>query len=388
MKTSNLETENMASFKKSISGCLPERDSDVTDSDSPPVVKRKLCRVSKGCTNSHRSLLVLNTKNDTTSEKRASYTFSEGVAREIGGGDHLVEICVVRGSAAPRASQHTEESQQHGLKYRNENSSDAKENETYDRINPRLADSKEELSSNDAKSSTKRRVAFSDDVTIHSFETEDDTSSEMDCVSLDENFSDENDNRKNYGLSEEETNSDLVKPSDTDPNSSPTLTIARPVYTRKMPLRRAILNQVTRACSTANLLRKLLRESFRKSNTIQCGTKKPLARSRSLPESSIRHSFISADDSNGAVVQLVIALGQHFAPNNISVKTSGDGKKIKVLASLKRSTTEHSKRDYQEWFYLPKPIDPRRTIATVDYEGFLKIEAPFIISSPLNSWTE
>lgn len=378
------ETSNMASFTKSTSGCLPERGNDVKDSDSPPVVKKKLCRVSNGRANTHRSLLVLSTKKDTVSEKRASYTFSEGIAREIGGGDHLVEICVVRGSVPPcqhlaEAGQHTEDSQQHGVMDRNGN---LLENETDGRIRRRPADSDEDLSSNDAKSPTKRRVAFSDNVTIHNFETEDDNiSSDMDCASVDENFPDDNlrNENKNHVLSVE-TNDDT--------NASLTHTIALPFYSKKMPLRRVILNQVTRACSTANLLRTLLRESFRKTNSNQHRARTPLARSRSLPESSVRHSFIGADDNNGAAVQLVIALGQHFAPNNISVKTSGDGKKIKVLASLKRSATDHVKWDYQEWFYLPKPIDPRETKATVDYEGFLKIEAPFIVSSPLNSWTQ
>nr|UQK61678.1 small heat shock protein [Ailoscolex lacteospumosus] len=386
MKTSNFETVSMAAFRKSISGCLSESGNDVTDSaDSTPIVKKKLCRVSDGCANSHRSLLVLKTKNDIMSENSASYTFSEGVARDIGGGDHLVEICVVRSSAVPLkgAAERilpTGEAQHQEVDDINGNHiADSNDKEIDDRLN-----TEEEILSTDANSFRKRRVAFSDDVTIHSFENDDEISTDMDCDSIDDLFPDENENpqneNKNCSVSEE-THCNFAKYSDLangESNVSSIQAVARPLYTKKMPLRRAIINQVTRACSTANLLRTFLRESFRRPNSFPHGTKTRLDRSRSLPESSIRHSFISADDHNGPVVQLVIALGQHFTPNDISVKTSGDGKKIKVLASQKRSGTDLIKRDYHEWFYMPKPIDPRQTRATVNYEGFLKIAAPFI----------
>lgn len=368
----NRTVKSIASFQKCISSDTSDGGRSNAESASSSVVKKKLCRVSNGYTNG-RDLLKftgINESADGENNFRNDTTMTEGVVREIGG-DHLVEISVVRGNNSPKAGR--ADSQDTNLEAQ-KNDRDAPLSENSCRSNNRSSDQR----SKSISENRRKRVAFLDAITVHNFENEDD-SYDLNSENMFE-MSDE-------PITSEPNEINLRTPTEVY-HQNPVNTVqfeSQTVVPKKTPLRRLVFGQVSRAYNKANLFRSLLRDSLRRQVSAP-RERTPVARTKSLADRSVRHSFIKVEDPNGTHVQLVVPLGPHYMPNGVSVTISGDGKKIKVLAIGKKvlegTTPDDRKHDYHECFYLPKAISPLLTRATVDSEGYLKIDATFATSFP------
>lgn len=382
----------MASFREFIStgGSKLRGLRPTSDPADVPVVKKKLCRLSNG----HQGEQNVRKFSRTGGELMDGNERSERVD-----GYRFLEISVVRSDQKPPTIVAAKVSKPDNNNINTKTSevllSRADNEEGADRTSVVW-----NISDDDRQTATygHRRgkcVAFCDDIVVHSFDDD-----------LDDNNSDLNSSENASEISLDEDLSALNDTESIDVCHWNTVDSTPAVPPRKIPLRRLVFGRINHAYNNGNkagVFRTLqTRESARRPGGLAPNT--TVTRTKSLVDNSVRHSLVKVDDDgdgqNGGPggVQLVLPLGPFCAPRDVSVTASGDGRRIKVLllqettAAAKRATDDDCltsvgdrRRDYSECFYLPKAVNPRRTKATVDSEGILRISAPFASEFPVRT---
>jgi len=96
----------------------------------------------------------------------------------------------------------------------------------------------------------------------------------------------------------------------------------------------------------------------------------------------VNYTFIE-DPHEGVKLKFVLPLGMDYSPNDVVVKANMSGNRIRVIANkvLKQSNGSHVTcvtEQFNERYQVPIQVDPYKVSARLDIKGNLTVEAPLL----------